>query len=56
MSLFSILSFIRAANAGNSLVLADEVTTAMRLLGVERVDELGPQHVRTTSVFLRMIY
>jgi hypothetical protein len=29
-------------------VLADETTSAMRLLGVKNVSELGPQHV---SVF-----
>jgi hypothetical protein len=27
-------------------VLAEEIATAMRLLGVSKVDELGPQHVR----------
>lgn len=27
------------------IVLADESKTCMRLIGVEKVDELGPQHV-----------
>ncbi|GAM38999.1 hypothetical protein TCE0_034r10185 [Talaromyces pinophilus] len=31
-------------------ILADEVTTTMRLLGVERVDELGPQHINTAAL------
>ena len=28
-------------------VLSDETVTCMRLLGVEKVDDLGMQHVRT---------
>ena len=31
------------------LVLSDETKTCMRLLGVERVEDLGPQHVSVTS-------
>jgi isopentenyl diphosphate isomerase/L-lactate dehydrogenase-like FMN-dependent dehydrogenase len=31
-------------------VLAEEIATAMRLLGVSKVDELGPQHVRRIHV------
>ncbi|KKK12419.1 hypothetical protein P175DRAFT_0501518 [Aspergillus ochraceoroseus IBT 24754] len=31
-------------------ILADETATCMRLLGVERVDELGPQHINTRMV------
>jgi hypothetical protein len=33
------------------LVLADETATTMRLLGVERVEQLGPQHVSTETPF-----
>ena len=33
-------------------VLADETATAMRLLGVKTVSELGPQHVRYTSPYV----
>ncbi|KAL3442645.1 FMN-dependent dehydrogenase-domain-containing protein [Aspergillus insuetus] len=31
-------------------ILADETATSMRLLGVERVEQLGPQHVNTRAV------
>ncbi|KAJ0421348.1 FMN-dependent dehydrogenase-domain-containing protein [Aspergillus carlsbadensis] len=31
-------------------ILADEIATAMRLIGVSRVDELGPQHVNTAAL------
>jgi L-lactate dehydrogenase (cytochrome) len=31
-------------------ILRDETATAMRLLGVERVEELGPRHVNTRAV------
>ncbi|KAL3468091.1 FMN-dependent dehydrogenase-domain-containing protein [Aspergillus heterothallicus] len=31
-------------------ILAEEVATAMRLLGVSRVDDLGPQHVNTAAL------
>jgi L-lactate dehydrogenase (cytochrome) len=31
-------------------ILRDETATAMRLLDVERVEELGPRHVNTRAV------
>jgi L-lactate dehydrogenase (cytochrome) len=31
-------------------ILRDETARAMRLLGVERVEELGPRHVNTRAV------
>ncbi|OHE93328.1 FMN-dependent dehydrogenase [Colletotrichum orchidophilum] len=31
-------------------ILADETVTAMRLLGVERVDQLGPRHINTNGL------
>ncbi|TDZ30844.1 Cytochrome b2 [Colletotrichum spinosum] len=31
-------------------ILADETITAMRLLGVERVDQLGPRHINTDGL------
>lgn len=31
-------------------ILTDETATAMRLLGVERVEDLGPQHINTRAV------
>lgn len=31
-------------------ILADETSTCMRLLGVERVEDLGPQHINTRLV------
>ncbi len=34
----------------NIQVLKDETKTAMRLLGVERVDQLGMQHVSDTTI------
>ncbi|OKL55403.1 hypothetical protein UA08_09288 [Talaromyces atroroseus] len=36
-------------------ILADEVATAMRLLGVERVDQLGLHHINTTALN-RLLY
>ncbi|KAL4783543.1 FMN-dependent dehydrogenase-domain-containing protein [Aspergillus varians] len=33
-------------------ILADEVATAMRLLGAEKLDDLGPQHVNTAALNL----
>jgi hypothetical protein len=37
-------------------VLADEIATAMRLLGVSKVDELGARHVRSsTAMFYHII-
>lgn len=29
----------------NSLVIQDEIDTCMRLLGVTRIDQLGPEYV-----------
>jgi L-lactate dehydrogenase (cytochrome) len=37
-----------------SLVLADETKTCMRLLGVQRIDQLGMQHVSVPTQFSRM--
>lgn len=36
---------LQPQNTANSLVLADESKTCMRLLGVETVDSLGPHNV-----------
>ncbi|KAF6833447.1 mitochondrial cytochrome [Colletotrichum plurivorum] len=35
-------------------ILADETVTAMRLLGVESVDQLGPRHVNTDGLTSRL--
>ncbi|KAL0944625.1 mitochondrial cytochrome [Colletotrichum truncatum] len=35
-------------------ILADETVTAMRLLGVERVDQLGPRHINTDGLQPRL--
>lgn len=37
-------------------VLADETSTAMRLLGVEKVEELGLRHVRFYHHILMRVY
>ena len=45
-SMHSLLVFESFQKWLMCLVLSDETKTAMRLLGVERVEDLGPQHVR----------
>lgn len=37
-------------NANMTVVLKAETETCMRLLGVERVDQLGMQHINTRAV------
>lgn len=37
-----------------STVLADEVKTCMQLLGVEKISDLGPQHVSCRPITLKI--
>lgn len=41
--------------ANISIVLNDEMKTCMRLLGVDSVDQLGPQHVSTPGPFCQLL-
>lgn len=49
-----ILASLTLQNTLMSTVLKAEVETCMRLLGVERIDQLGPQHVSLSFPSLRL--